>query len=88
VSTQVHRIACRRAALSTSGRNVPVPWPPLVTGVRGYPRRVVVLLVLLLMVWAILAVVGLAFKGLFWLFIIGLILFIGTGLIGWARRRT
>lgn len=47
----------------------------------------IVLLVLFLMAWAILAVVGLAFKGLFWLFIIGLILFLGTALVGMFTRR-
>jgi hypothetical protein len=48
----------------------------------------IVLLVLFLMAWAILAVVGLAFKGLFWLFIVGLILFFGTAIVGLATRHT
>jgi hypothetical protein len=43
-------------------------------------------LITLLIIWAILAVLGLAVKGLFWLFIIGLILFVATGVIGWVRR--
>jgi hypothetical protein len=43
-------------------------------------------LLTLLVIWAILAVLGLTVKGLFWLFIIGLILFISTGVIGWMRR--
>jgi hypothetical protein len=46
----------------------------------------IVLLVLLLVIWAVVAVIGLAFKGLFWLFVIGLILFLGTAIIGWVRR--
>ena len=46
------------------------------------------LIVTLLIIWAILAVLGLAIKGLFWLFIIGLILFVATGVIGWVRRAT
>jgi hypothetical protein len=46
------------------------------------------LIVTLLIIWAILAVLGLAIKGLFWLFIIGLILFVATGVIGWVRRST
>ncbi|MCW3820764.1 hypothetical protein ONA91_40700 [Micromonospora sp. DR5-3] len=46
-----------------------------------------ILLVVLLMAWAILAVVGFAFKGLFWLFIVGLVLFVGTGIIGLVTRR-
>jgi hypothetical protein len=47
----------------------------------------IALLVALLVIWAVLAVLGLAIKGLFWLFIIGLILFLVTGGFGWARRR-
>lgn len=54
----------------------------------GYLQLVIILLVLLLVVWAVLAVIGLAFKGLIWLFVIGLILFIGTGIIGWLGRRS
>ncbi len=46
------------------------------------------LLVALLIVWAILAVLGIVVKGLFWLFIIALILFVATGVWGWVRRRT
>ena len=46
------------------------------------------LIVVLLVVWLILAVLGLALKGLFWLFIIGLVLFIATGIVGFIRRRT
>jgi hypothetical protein len=43
-------------------------------------------IVILLVVWAILAVVGFAIKGLFWLFVIGLILFLGTIVFGFVRR--
>jgi hypothetical protein len=46
------------------------------------------LIVGLLVVWLVLAVLGLAIKGIFWLFIVGLILFIATGVFGWIRRRT
>jgi hypothetical protein len=49
---------------------------------------VVAFLVLLLVIWAILAVVGLALKGLLWLFFIGLVLFLVTGIVGWVNRRT
>jgi hypothetical protein len=45
-----------------------------------------ILVIVLLMAWAILAIVGLAIKGLFWLFIVGLILFLGTSIIGLVRR--
>jgi hypothetical protein len=43
---------------------------------------VVGLIVALLAVWAILAVLGLAIKGLIRLFVVGLILFVVTGIFG------
>lgn len=45
-----------------------------------------ILVIVLLVLWAILAVVGFAIKGLVWLAIIGIILFIGTLVIGFVRR--
>jgi hypothetical protein len=45
------------------------------------------LIVALLVIWAVLAVLGLVIKGLIWLFIVGLILFVVTGIFGWLRRR-
>jgi hypothetical protein len=47
----------------------------------------IVLLIVLLMLWLILAIVGFAIKGLLWLAIIGIVLFVGTALIGAVRRR-
>jgi hypothetical protein len=49
---------------------------------------VLVLLIVLLMLWLILAIVGFAIKGLLWLAIIGIVLFVGTAVIGAVRRRT
>jgi len=46
------------------------------------------LLVLLLVVWVVLIVVGAVIKGLFWLAVVGLLLFLGTAALGWVRRRT
>jgi len=43
-------------------------------------------IVILLVVWAVLAVVGFAIKGLLWLAIIGIILFVGTLIFGFVRR--
>ena len=43
---------------------------------------------LLLVIWLVLVVLGLAIHGLFWLFVIGLILFVITGVFGFIRRRT
>jgi Na+-driven multidrug efflux pump len=44
------------------------------------------LLVVLLVVWLVLAILGFVIKGLFWLAIIGLVLFVATAIWGWLRR--
>jgi len=46
------------------------------------------LILTLLVIWLVLAILGIAVKGLFWLFIVALILFVVTGIFGWVRRRT
>ncbi|MEZ2390334.1 hypothetical protein AB6813_12450 [bacterium RCC_150] len=46
----------------------------------------VAFIILLLIVWAVLAVLGFVIKGLFWLAILGLVLFVATGIFGWIRR--
>ncbi|CAH0260434.1 hypothetical protein [Microbacterium sp. Bi128] len=43
-------------------------------------------LIILLIAWAVLAVVGFAFEGLLWLGIIGIVLFVGTVIFGLVRR--
>ena len=45
------------------------------------------LLIGLLVVWAALAVLGMVIKGLFWLIIVGAVLFVATGVIGIVKRR-
>ncbi len=45
-----------------------------------------ILVIILLVLWAILSVVGFAIKGLIWLAVIGIILFIATLVIGLIRR--
>lgn len=47
-----------------------------------------ILLVVLLVLWAIIAVVGFAFPGLLWLAIVAIILFVGTVVIALLRRNT
>ncbi|MEU3454631.1 hypothetical protein ABZ671_13635 [Micromonospora sp. NPDC006766] len=47
----------------------------------------IALIVALLLVWLALVIIGLVVKGLFWLFVIGAILFVVTAIIGWVRRR-
>jgi hypothetical protein len=45
------------------------------------------LLVVLLVIWLILAIVGFAIEGLVWLGIIGVVLLIGTAIVGGLARR-
>lgn len=47
-----------------------------------------ILIILLLVLWAVAAVVGFAFEGLMWLAVVGIILFVGTVALGVARRQT
>ena len=46
-----------------------------------------IFVIVLLVLWLILSVVGFAIEGLFWLAVIGIILFLATLLIGIIRRR-
>lgn len=43
-------------------------------------------IVILLVLWAVLAVVGFVFEGLLWLAVIGIILFAGTLVVGIIRQ--
>jgi hypothetical protein len=44
------------------------------------------LLALFLVVWLVVVVLGIAIKGLFWLVIIGAILFVATAAVGFVKR--
>lgn len=46
------------------------------------------LIVLLLVIWLVLAVLGFVLKGLLWLAIIGIVLFVITVIVGAIRRRS
>lgn len=46
------------------------------------------LIIGLLVIWLVLSIVGFAVKGLIWLAIIGLILFVATGVWGWVKRKS
>jgi hypothetical protein len=46
------------------------------------------LLIILLVVWLALAVVGVIVKSLFWLLIVGVVLFVATAAIGFVKRKT
>lgn len=43
-------------------------------------------LIILLVIWVVLSIVGFVFEGLFWLGLIGIVLFVGTILFGLIRR--
>ncbi len=43
---------------------------------------------LLLVVWLVLMIVGAVLKGLFWLVVIGAVLFFATSAYGWAKRES
>lgn len=43
---------------------------------------------LLLVVWLALVVIGAVVEGLFWLIIIGAVLFVATAAFGWVKRNT
>jgi hypothetical protein len=45
------------------------------------------LIIGLLVLWVVLAAIGFAVKSLFWLAIVGIILFVATGIFGAVRRR-
>ncbi|MFI2652088.1 hypothetical protein [Micromonospora fulviviridis] len=47
----------------------------------------IALLIALLLVWLVLVIVGVVAKGLFWLFVVGAILFVATAIVLWVRRR-
>ncbi|MFC4857856.1 hypothetical protein [Actinophytocola glycyrrhizae] len=47
-----------------------------------------ILVVVLLAAWLIVSIVGFAMEGLMWLGIIGIVLFIGTAVIGGIRRKS
>jgi hypothetical protein len=42
----------------------------------------------LLALWLVFSIVGLVVKGLMWLFIIGVILFLATAAWGWIKERS
>lgn len=46
------------------------------------------LILLLLAIWLVLSILGLVIKGLFWLFVIGAILFVATAAWGWIKSKT
>ncbi|MGY1745367.1 hypothetical protein [Blastococcus sp. SYSU D00695] len=43
---------------------------------------------LLLVLWLVITVVGAVVKALFWLAVVGALLFVATAAVGWRRRDT
>lgn len=46
------------------------------------------LILFLLLVWVVVAVIGAVVEGLFWLLIIGVVLFLATAAWGWVKRKS
>ncbi len=46
------------------------------------------IIVALLILWLILAILGFVIEGLFWLAVIGILLFLATVVWGWLKRKT
>jgi hypothetical protein len=46
-----------------------------------------VLVIVLLVAWLVVSIVGFALEGLIWLGIVGVVLFVGTAVIGAVRRK-
>jgi hypothetical protein len=46
------------------------------------------LLGLLLVIWLVISVIGWVVKGLFWLAVLGLVLFVATAVLGWGKRNS
>ena len=42
----------------------------------------------LLVVWVVVSVIGAVIEGLFWLAVVGLVLFVLTAAVGWGKRDT
>ena len=46
------------------------------------------IIIALLIIWLVLVVLGAVLEGLFWLTVIGIVLFLGTAAYGWMKRKT
>ena len=45
------------------------------------------LIIALLVVWLVVALLGAVLEGLFWLLVVGVVLFLATGAYGWLKLR-
>ncbi len=46
------------------------------------------IIIALLIIWLVLSILGFVVKGLLWLAVIGLVLFVATAVWGWLKRKT
>ena len=46
------------------------------------------IIALLLVIWLALSVIGAIVEGLFWLVVVGAVLFLATAAFGWTKRNT
>jgi LPXTG-motif cell wall-anchored protein len=46
------------------------------------------IVITLLVIWLIFVVLGAVLEGLFWLTVVGIVLFLATGAYGWMKRKT
>jgi LPXTG-motif cell wall-anchored protein len=46
------------------------------------------LIIALLVIWLVFSIIGFVVEGLIWLAVIGLVLFVATGVWGWVKRKT
>ncbi|MDQ3153447.1 MAG: hypothetical protein M3R63_17620, partial [Actinomycetota bacterium] len=56
----------------------------------GPPQEVLTLLAflaVLLLIWLVFIVLGAVIKGLFWLIIVGAVLFVATAAYGWVKQK-
>jgi LPXTG-motif cell wall-anchored protein len=45
------------------------------------------IIITLLIIWLVLSILGFVLEGLLWLAVIGLVLFVATGVWGWFKRK-
>lgn len=45
-------------------------------------------IIILLVLWLVISVLGFVIEGFFWLAVIGIVLFVATGIFGWLKRKT
>lgn len=55
---------------------------------RGNLTDMLTFIVVLLIIWLVFTVLGFVIEGLFWLAVIGIVLFLATAAYGWIKRKS